>query len=194
MQGLLHLESTPRSRAEHDRKLVAACLAGDPRAERTLYDAHFDAVYQCAFRLCGDPDTAADITQEAFVRGFANLGQFRGDAALRTWLMAIAVSAAGMLDRKGRGLRSRLEPLHDQITFNSGERLGPDVIADVMAAIARLAEKLRVVFVMHDVEGFTHEEIAAALEIPTGTSKTRLSDARAKLRVSLADHGKDLFR
>src|SRR5580658_6731831 len=84
--------STPR--LSTDAELVEACLAGDAAAERTLYQRHADM-------LCGDPDTAADITQEAFVQAFVRLSQFRGESTLRTWLIAILVSAAGKTLRRG---------------------------------------------------------------------------------------------
>ena len=143
-----------------------------------------------AFQLCGDVDMAADIVQDAFAAAFAQLGKFRGDATLRTWLVAITISCAGRVMRRGRWLWSRTVDLHDRIpTPASSAEL--DLAPRLDAAIAGLSDKLRVVVVMHDVEGFTHEEIAVALGIPTGTSKARLSDARAKLRVALAPHWKD---
>ena len=181
--------SSPRVRT--DAELVEACLAGDAAAERALYQQHADTLHRVAFRLCGDPDVAADITQEAFVQAFARLSQFRAESTLRTWLIAILVSAAGKTLRKGRWLRDRSTDLNERIPQPPGSSHDADLAAHVNAAIAALSDKLRVVVVMHDVEGFTHLEIAIALRIPTGTSKGRLADARTKLRAALAKHWKD---
>jgi RNA polymerase sigma-70 factor (ECF subfamily) len=177
-----------------DADLVAACLAGDSTAERALYDRHVDAVYRCALRLSADPDAAADITQETFIRAFSRLGQFRGESSVRTWLIAIVGRSAAMLRRKERRLHEQSVPLYEGIALRAGPDPGSDVGAAVTAAIAALPDKLRLVFILHDVEGYTHEEIAASLSIPSGTSKARLSEARAKLRAALSHHAKDLVR
>jgi RNA polymerase sigma-70 factor (ECF subfamily) len=173
-----------------DRQLVARCMRGDPLAERALYDAHVERIYRLMHRMAGDPDLAADFTQETFIRAFERLAQFRGDASLSTWLHTIAVSVALNGMRKVKRFRASAEPV---AAIDSDERLAlqpagftADLRARLQAAVDALSEKLRPVFVMHDVEGYTHEEIAGALGIPVGTSKARLFDARAKLRMALA--------
>jgi len=170
-----------------DRQLVARCLAGEPQAERALYDAHVDRVYRLMHRMAGDADIAADFTQETFIRAFERLGQFRGDASLATWLHTIAVSVALNGMRKVKRIHGRTEALDDSPGLAT-EPAGftADLKARLHAAIDALSEKLRPVFVMHDIEGYTHEEIAGTLGIPVGTSKARLFDARAKLRLALA--------
>lgn len=182
--------STSTERFESDEELVRRCLAGDAAAEDALYAGHVDTMRRIAFQLCGDPDVTADIVQDAFVEAFSHLRQFRGDAALRTWLVAITISCAGRIMRRGSWLRKRSVALHDQIPAapRSHEL---DLGRHLDTAIARLSDKLRVVVVMHDIEGYTHAEIGAALGIPTGTSKARLSDARAKLRTALESHWQD---
>ena len=90
-----------------DRTLIARVLAGDPIAERALYDAHVDRVFRLVFRLAGDRDRAEDYTQETFIRAFAKLGEFRGEAALSTWICSIAVSVALNGLRKVKRLRNR---------------------------------------------------------------------------------------
>jgi len=187
----LTLDPAPPPRLNTDAELVSACVAGNPAAERALYQRHADTLHKLAFRLCGDLDTADDITQETFVIAFARLSQFRGEAALRTWLTVILVSTAGKVLRKGKWLRTRSVDLDDRIAAPTGPPPNHELARHVDTAIAGLSDKLRVVLVMHDVEGFTHVEIAAALRIPTGTSKARLSDARAKLRSVLANHWED---
>jgi RNA polymerase sigma-70 factor (ECF subfamily) len=171
----------------NDRQLVDRCLTGDPLAERALYDAHVDRIYRLVHRMTGDGDLAADFTQETFIRAFSRLEQYRGDSSLSTWLHSIAVSVALNGMRKVRRIRGRTEDLEDSPAMAVEPAVGsPDLRTKLFAAIDALSEKLRPVFLMHDVEGYTHEEIAGSLGIPLGTSKARLFDARAKLRLALA--------
>jgi len=170
-----------------DRQLVTRCLSGDRLAERALYDAHVDRVYRLMFRMAGEPDLAADFTQETFIRGFDRLSQYRGDSSLGTWLHTIAVSVALNGLRKVKRIRGRTSPIEDSPEIAvQPSGFTADLKARLHAAVDALSEKLRPVFVMHDVEGYTHEEIAGTLGIPVGTSKARLFDARAKLRLALA--------
>ncbi len=170
-----------------DRQLVSRCLAGDALAERALYDAHVERVYRLMHRMAGDGDLAADFTQETFIRAFERLEQFRGDSSLATWLHTIAVSVALNGMRKVKRIRGRMDNIDDAPGLAVEPRgFTADLKLKLHAAIDALSEKLRPVFVMHDVEGYTHEEIAGALGIPVGTSKARLFDARAKLRLALA--------
>jgi RNA polymerase sigma-70 factor (ECF subfamily) len=170
-----------------DRQLVTRCLAGDRIAERALYDAHVDRIYRLMFRMAGEPDLASDFTQETFIRGFERLGQYRGESSLGTWLHAIAVSVALNGLRQVKRLHSRTEPIEESAHVAvQPTGFTADLKARLHSAVDALSEKLRPVFVMHDVEGYTHEEIAGTLGIPVGTSKARLFDARAKLRIALA--------
>ena len=170
-----------------DRELVSRCLAGDSLAERALYDAHVERIYRLMHRMAGDGDLAADFTQETFIRAFERLEQFRGDSSLSTWLHTIAVSVALNGMRKVKRIRGRTEAI-DSVPEIAIQPIGltSDLRSRLFAAVDALSEKLRPVFVMHDVEGYTHEEIAGTLGIPVGTSKARLFDARAKLRLALA--------
>jgi RNA polymerase sigma-70 factor (ECF subfamily) len=175
-----------------DRILIARALAGDPGAERALYDAHVDRVYRLAYRLAGDSDRAQDYTQETFIRGFARLREFRGEAALSTWLCAIAVSVALNGMRRTRRQEAREVLLDETLAVAaSAPESDPDLKSRMAQAIDGLPDGYRTVFLMHDVEGFTHEEIAQALGMQPGTSKARLFRARAKLRAALADFAKD---
>ena len=171
---------------------IERVLAGDPRAARELYDAHAPRVYRLIFRLAGDPDLAQELTQETFVRAFSRLGDFRGDAALSTWLHRIAVSVALNGMRKIKRFREREAPLeHAESIGARVSGIDPDLRDQLARAIDALPETLRVTLVMHDVEGYTHGEISAALEVPEGTCKTRLSAARAKIRQALAPFRKE---
>ena len=171
-----------------EAELIARARAGDAAAERELYEAHVDRVYRLAYRFAGDADLARDFTQDTFIRAFERLGDFRGESQFGTWLHAIAVSVAlnGLRDVKRRRLRETdLEDGHEVAA--TGREAEPDLKRRLKAAIDALPEGYRTVFVMHDVEGYTHEEIGGALGVETGTSKAQLSRARAKLRVLLAD-------
>ena len=175
-----------------DRELIQRVLAGDIAAERALYDAHVDRVYRLAFRMAGDENLAQEFTQEAFVRAFSRLDTFRGAAALSTWLHSITVSVVLNGLRKEKRNQSRETDLDEAMVLSTAARdVEPDLKTRLHAAINALAEHYRTVFVMHDVEGYTHDEIGAVLEIPTGTSKARLSRARSRLREALADFSKE---
>lgn len=169
-------------------ELIARVLAGDRIAARQLYDAHASRVFRLAFRLTGDADLAREFTQDTFVRAFAQLSRFRGDAALSTWLHRITVTVVANAMRKVKRLRARetsLDEAHPIGLDNSG--VDP-VLRDRLAkAIDELPEIYRVTFVMHDMEGYTHAEIAETLGVAEGTCKSRLSGARAQLRAALAD-------
>ena len=170
-----------------DRFLIARVQAGDARAERELYEAHVDRVYRLVYRIAGDPDQAQDYTQETFIRAFDRLGDFRGDAALGTWICSIAVSVALNGLRRRKRLRTREVALDEATAAATEQRSEPDLRDRLARAIEDLPEGYRVVFLMHDVEGYTHEEIGRTLGVQTGTSKAQLSRARAKLRRSLTD-------
>jgi RNA polymerase sigma-70 factor (ECF subfamily) len=169
-------------------ELIARARAGEPAAERALYDAHVDRVYRLSYRLAGDDELARDFTQETFIRAFQRLDSFRGESRLSTWLHAIATSVALNGLRKVKRFRIRETVLEAADAVTVADRLAePDLKARLHAAIDGLPVKYRTVVVMHDVEGYTHEEIAATLNVEVGTSKAQLSRARAKLREVLSD-------
>ena len=173
--------------------LVARVLAGDSQAERELYDANVDRVYRLIYRMVGDADLASDYTQDTFVRTFEKLASFRGESALSTWITSIAISVVYNGQRKMKRIRTREVDLeHADAVATPSRAAYPDLKVKLNAAIDALPEGYRTVFLMHDVEGFTHEEIGAALGIQDGTSKAQLSRARAKLRTQLAAFAGDL--
>lgn len=184
-------DPTIRSRV-HDQELIGRVLAGDPSAERALYDAHVDRVFRLVYRMAGDLDRAQDYTQETFIRAFDRLGEFRGEAALSTWLGSIAISITLNGLRKVKRSREREVVLDDGLAIG---RITPEAEPDLKDRLAQAIDDLpngyRVVFVMHDVEGYTHEEIAGSLGVHPGTSKAQLFRARARLRESLADFVKE---
>ena len=171
-----------------DAQLVAAVLAGQATAERELYDRYVDRVYRLAYRMAGDETLARDFTQDAFVRAFDKLTDFRGDASLATWLHTVATSVILNGLKKVRRIRAREidgDVLPDAaVTRREAE---PDLKLKLARAIDALPDGYRMVFVMHDVEGYTHEEIGTALGVQPGTSKAQLFRARARLRSELAE-------
>jgi len=183
---------TPYDVPPTDRELIARCLAGDADAERALYDAHVDRIYRLVYRMAGDVDLAEDLTQDTFIRAFERLEQFRGDSSLATWLHSIAVSVTLNGIRKVKRIGLHTTDLEETPLLAAEARdIPPDLRSRLFQSIDALSEKLRPVFIMHDIEGYTHEEIGTALGIPTGTSKARLFDARAKLRAALAPFAGD---
>jgi RNA polymerase sigma-70 factor (ECF subfamily) len=181
----------PRSRVE-ERELIRRVLAGDPGAERTMYETQVDRVFRLVYRMAGDQDRAQDYTQETFIRAFNRLAEFRGEAALSTWLGSIAISVTLNGLRKVRRSNEREVALDDVMPAAPSTReADPDLKKRMAQAIDALPDGYRAVFVMHDVEGYTHEEIASSLGVHPGTSKAQLFRARARLREALADFAKD---
>jgi RNA polymerase sigma-70 factor (ECF subfamily) len=147
-----------------------------------------DRVYRLVYRMAGDDELARDFTQETFIRAFDRLATFREEARLSTWLYAIATSVALNGLRKVKRFRQREIGLEAAEGVTGGARRAePDLKTRLRGAIDALPDKYRMVVLMHDVEGYTHEEIAAVLQIEVGTSKAQLSRARGKLRAALAD-------
>ncbi len=146
-------------------------------------------MYRLAHRMAGDDDTARDMTQETFVRAWQNLGQFRGDAAFSTWLHTVAVSTGLNVIRRRDRHRKRERPIDAAHHVNGASPGTRPLLQDrLRAAVEELPEIYRVVFLMHDLEGYKHGEIAEALDVAVGTSKARLSRARARLREALRDY------
>lgn len=173
---------------EQDQQLVARVLTGDPAAERALYEAHAERAFRLAFRLTGDADLAEDCVQETFVRAFDRLRDWRGDSALAAWLHSVATSVTlNALRRQRRHRVGRVE-LTAVAEFSGPVREPqPDLRERMRRAIEALPDRYRTVFLLHDVEGYKHEEIGVLVGAPAGTSKARLSRARALLRDALAD-------
>lgn len=181
--AILRDESVPLD----ERTLIARILDGDRVAGRQLYEAHAPRVHRLVYRICGDAELAQDFTQDAFVRAFGQLGNFRGESAFGTWLHRIAVTVTLNGMRKVRRLRERETSLDDDPGIGTvSHRADPDLRSRIAAAIDALPEGTRLTLIMHDIEGYTHAEIAESLGIAEGTSKSRLFDARGRLRQALA--------
>jgi RNA polymerase sigma-70 factor (ECF subfamily) len=173
---------------DDERLLIARAQRGDREASRALYDAHARRVHRVAFRMCGDEDMARDFTQDTFLRVFQKLHTFRGEAAFSTWVHRIAISVT----LNGMRKQKRIDRYHDTLD-ETGELpappnvdIEPDLRARLASAIDALPPGCRTSVVLHDLEGYTHVEIAAMLGIAEGTSKARLFDARSRLRKALS--------
>ncbi len=184
----MELAAYESRRPVNDLQLITRVVSGDAAAERELYETYVDRIYRLAFRLAGDDELARDFTQATFIRAFEKIGSFRGESSLATWLHSIGVSVALNGLRKTKRQKSRELPIEEGLLVGATSREAEPDLKDRMArAIDSLSEKYRMVFLMHDAEGYTHEEISETLRIPVGTSKSHLFQARAKLRAALAD-------
>jgi len=162
---------------------VSTAAAGDDRAFERLYRLHVGRIHALALRLAADSDDAERLTQDVFVRAWERLGSFRGDSAFGTWLHRLAVNLI-LSDRRSAWRRTRRvvpkadleEEMAASLPVNVGDRL------DLDAAIAMLPPGARTVFVLHDVEGYEHAEIAGLTGVAVGTSKAQLFRARRLLR------------
>ena len=187
-----HQESVEAPRlAVGDDGLVDRARRGDVDAFEQLYRLHAGRVYALCLRLAADPVAARDLTQDTFVRAWQALPRFRADANLTTWLHRIAVNA--MLERR-RGERRRSA----RVTLVDDEEEGEAIVGGVVAApdvataidleraIGALPPGVRRAFVLHDVEGYTHEEIATMTGLAAGTLRAQLHRARQLLKRALS--------
>jgi RNA polymerase sigma-70 factor (ECF subfamily) len=170
-----------------DFELAQRSAAGDREAFEQLYHRHFRRVFALCLRMTSNPSTAEDLTQEVFIHLFNKIGSFRGDSAFTTWLHRMTVNHVLMYFRKS-STRSELLTMEGETpvqivrgTENQDKMPIVDRIA-LEKAISELPPGYRSVFVLHDVEGYEHEEIGRMLGCSTGTSKSQLHKARLKLR------------
>lgn len=168
--------------AEQELDDVRRAVAGDTEAFERLYRAHVGRVYALAVRLV-DEEWAEDLTQEVFIRAWRKLDSFGGRARFGTWLHRLAVNL--ILTRRGT-LRSRQRRQvggDDVVGLAAAPRReNPAARLDIEAAVRTLPERAREVFVLYDVEGFSHEEIAGLMQVSVGTSKSQLHRARMLMR------------
>lgn len=167
-----------------DAEDVSLAARGDRRAFERLYRGHVARIHSLARRMVGY-DEAHEITQDVFVRAWEKLGTFRGESAFGTWLYRLAVNV--MLARRAKLAiqRTRHGGNEEVLDLVAARPTHSDLGLDFERAIGRLPEGARQVFVLHDVEGFKHEEIARMLGVTSGTSKAQLHRARMMLRRSL---------
>jgi RNA polymerase sigma-70 factor (ECF subfamily) len=189
----LNTNKTPATKAASDAQLIARAQRGDEDAFAALFEAHKRRVYSLCLRMTGNTAEAEDLTQEAFLQLYRKISTFRGESAFSTWLHRLAVNVVLMHLRK-KGLQqisldevdtSQDEPVKrdygsdDRRLTGSVDRIG------LQNAIADLPPGYRTVFVLHDVEGYEHNEIAEIMNCSVGNSKSQLHKARMKLRERL---------
>jgi RNA polymerase sigma-70 factor, ECF subfamily len=169
--------------------LVRQAQAGDLTAFEQLYRENHRKVFALCMRLSSDATLAEELTQDVFVRAWQKLGSFRGDSAFSSWLYPLTVNVAMTEWRTRRRRTSRFLYTDDLEAFDkpaTTKRLGPDVEFDLEKGLAALPDGARAVFVLHDVQGYKHGEIAELLGMAVGTSKAQLHRARRLLREALA--------
>lgn len=169
-----------------DPLTIRRAISGDEAALRALWVEHAPRIDAVVRRLVGDPDQAADIAQEVWIQIFRALPSWRGDSQFSTWAHRIAVNRTLNALRSVRRI-AKIETLIEDDTVAVDDDLDRTFLAQsIDEAVQRLSPGARAVFVLHDVEGYTHEEIASELGITSGGSKSQLFKARAKLRRLLA--------
>jgi RNA polymerase sigma-70 factor (ECF subfamily) len=179
----------PASAADDDDSDDArAAAAGDRRAFQRLYRRHIERIHGAVFRLAGyDHARAEDLTQEAFVRAWQKLPGFRHESAFGTWLYRLAVNVA-LMEIRAR----RADPVgfmdEDQLPDHGGTPFCAAEREELERAIGMLPPRARAVLVLHDVEGWRHDEIAVEMEMAVGTSKAQLHRARQLLRRALGEN------
>jgi RNA polymerase sigma-70 factor (ECF subfamily) len=170
-----------------DDSLVSRARGGDAAAFEELYRAHCARVYALCLRMTRDAAEAEDLTQEAFVRTWQKLTTFRGDSAFSTWLHRLTVNLV-LTNRRSHTRRTTRVTVTEDVAIvdKRGGVERPDLGVDLEQAIAALPDGARRVFVLHDVEGYRHHEIAGMMGLAVGTTKAQLHRARRLLREALA--------
>src|ERR1700686_5474947 len=193
-------DSNNTCRTYSDAELVERGQRGESEAFADLFHAHKARIYSICLRMTNNTAEAEDLTQDAFLQVFRKLGSFRGDSALSTWLYRIAVNTVLMHFRKKALKQVSLDQPsnHDakQVRREYGSRDGRltgsvDRIA-LTRAIKDLPAGYRKIFLLHEVEGYEHQEIAKLLDCSVGNSKSQLHKAKLRIREFLADTGQDV--
>ena len=164
-----------------EAQIIRRACGGDSSAIRQLYERYAPRVYAVVRRIAGDDDLAQDYAQEAWIRAIRALPTFRGDARFSTCLHRIAVNAALQALRKSETRTKRQAPMPEAVPV--GPKFGDALLEQRLeSALDRLPNGMRQVLILHDVEGYTHEEIGDVLGVTSGTSKSQLFKARARMR------------
>ena len=192
MAGSLSAAGTPPRVRPDELALVERCRQGDLAAFEELYRTHAGRLYSLAWRMVGNPVDAEDLLQEIFLAAHRKLDSFRGESALSTWLYRLATNLClDHLRSKATRTSHLTDALDDEpgLADASSRGLADRTLTrmDLERALAQLPPGCRAAFVLHDVEGLEHKEIAEALGIAEGTSKSQVHKARLKLRALLGE-------
>lgn len=174
-----------------DQLDLKRAIAGDERALQRLWSQHAPHIDAVVRRLCGDPELAADISQEVWMQIFRALPSYRGDSQFGTWAHRIAVNRTLNALRKVRRIAKLEVDIEDDSVLTEQDSDRTFVAESIEEAMRKLSPGARAVFVLHDIEGYTHGEIGAELGITPGGSKSQLFKARARLRKLLAHLAED---
>lgn len=178
--------SAPQQAGDPD---VALAASGDRRAFERLYRLNVSRVFSVCARMVTDRARAEELTQDVFVRAWDKLHLFRGESSFSTWLHRLAVNVVLNARKSESRMRSKFEESDEDLGLDAlpsrVSSVGAGEMLDIEAAIAKLPPGARKVFVLHDVEGFKHEEIAEQLGVTTGATKAQLHRARLLLREAL---------
>jgi len=166
-----------------EAELLERCLAEDPAAQKELYDRYKRAMYTLAYRITGNLEDANDVLQDAFVKVFRGLAGFRKESTLGAWIKTIVVRTAYSKLRKQKVWFDGIEQA--DLEGHHHVRSGPLDAEYIEKAILALPEGYRTVFVLVEIEGYGHKEVADMLGISEGTSKSQLFHAKRKLREAL---------
>lgn len=187
-----------------EAEAIRLAQEGDAGAFERIYRLHSRRVYALCLRMVGNTAEAEDLTQEAFLQLFRKIGTFRGESAFSTWLHRLAVNVVLMKLRKKTLVETPLEDNNDQDEESSGPRKeigAPDLLltgsidrVNLERAIDQLPPGYKLVFVLHDIEGFEHNEIAGLMNCSIGNSKSQLHKARMRLRELLQETLRDRAR
>ncbi len=166
-----------------EAEIIEGCLANDRLAQKALYDRYSQAMYTIAYRITNDYDLASDVLQEGFVKVFKALAKFRKESTLGAWIKTIMIRTAIS--------RMKREPVFEELPANPSEDWvdwGDFMTAEYLEkAIQSLPEGYRAVFLLIEVEGYSHQETAEILGISPGTSKSQLFHAKKRLRRTLGE-------
>lgn len=186
LPNLLPMADAPPA-ADADTDLVQRAAAGQVTAFEQLYRRHARRVHGVIWRLVGGVEARAEeLTQDAFVKAWQALPGFRQDAAFGTWMHRLAVNTA-LMDLRSRAGAEALETDDAALAFHVAPNTRRDLGMDLETVVAKLPPRARAVLVLHDVEGWKHEEIAAELGMAVGSSKAQLHRARGLLRGMLGE-------
>ena len=167
-------------------ELVSRAAGGDTSAFEALYSANVGRIYALCLRMTSNVAEAEELTQEAFIRAWQKLDTFRGTANFSTWMHRVAANV--VLSRRRKRARERERTVHQEdLSYHAavGDRTNRGATVDLDEAIAKLPERAREVFVLYDIEGYQHQEIADLMGIAPGTCKAQLHRARQLLREAL---------
>lgn len=171
-----------------EKELVEACIRNDRRSQKELYDRYSRIMMGVCLRYVGDAEAAQDVMQEAFIKVFASLPTFTGTGSLEGWIRRIVVNTALEMLRKGDVMRDTVGIEDAGMAEYEGEGVVEKLSADdLLAVIASLPPGFRTVFNMYAIEGYSHKEIADALGISEGTSRSQYNRARSLIQKKLKE-------